>query len=32
MSTFQIDMVKGGVILAAALIDVTRTRLLARSV
>jgi ribose/xylose/arabinose/galactoside ABC-type transport system permease subunit len=31
MSTFQIDMVKGGVILAAAVIDVTRTRLLARS-
>jgi ribose/xylose/arabinose/galactoside ABC-type transport system permease subunit len=31
MSTFQIDMVKGGVILAAALIDVTRTRVLAGS-
>jgi ribose/xylose/arabinose/galactoside ABC-type transport system permease subunit len=30
VDTFQIDMVKGGVILAAALIDVARTRLLAR--
>ncbi len=30
MSTFQIDMVKGAVILAAAIIDATRTRLLAR--
>ena len=27
LSTFHIDMVKGGVILAAALLDVTRTRL-----
>lgn len=30
LSTFQIDMVKGGVILAAAVIDVTRSRLLVR--
>jgi ribose/xylose/arabinose/galactoside ABC-type transport system permease subunit len=30
VSTFRIDMVKGAVILAAALLDVTRTRLLAR--
>jgi len=28
LSTFQIDMVKGGIILAAAVIDVTRRRLL----
>jgi ribose/xylose/arabinose/galactoside ABC-type transport system permease subunit len=32
VDTFQIDMVKGGVILAAALMDVARTRLLARGV
>jgi ribose/xylose/arabinose/galactoside ABC-type transport system permease subunit len=30
LSSFHIDMVKGSVILAAALIDVTRTRLLVR--
>lgn len=30
MSTFQIDMVKGAVILVAAIIDVTRSKLLAR--
>ncbi|MCA9915060.1 MAG: ribose ABC transporter permease, partial [Anaerolineae bacterium] len=30
LSAFQIDMVKGGVILAAAVLDVTRTRLLNR--
>ena len=28
LSAFHIDMVKGGVILAAAMLDVTRTRLL----
>ena len=28
LSAFHIDMVKGGVILAAALLDVARTRLL----
>jgi ribose/xylose/arabinose/galactoside ABC-type transport system permease subunit len=31
LSSFHIDMVKGGVILAAALLDVVRTRLLAGS-
>jgi hypothetical protein len=28
LSAFHIDMVKGGVILVAALLDVTRTRLM----
>ena len=30
LSAFHIDVVKGGIILAAAALDVTRTRLLAR--